>query len=99
MRAKFRTPQGRILYARRKGIAEGPFGTIKAQRDMRQFRLRGADKVDTEFTLTLLGYNLTRLHQELDPDSELWRRRRAREEKKKNKKQVTKGDHSRSRKK
>ena len=50
---------------------------------MRRFRLRGLEKVGIEFTLACIGYNLTRLHQELDPDSELWRKRRARERNKK----------------
>lgn len=93
MRAKFRTLQGRMLYARRKGIVEGPFGTIKAQRDMRQFRLRGLEKVSIEFTMVLLGYNLTRLHQELDQNSELWRRRRVKEKSNKKQQPVAKHYH------
>jgi transposase/ribosomal protein S19E (S16A) len=82
MRRKLRSGEGRKQYARRKAIAEAPFGTLKAQRNMRRFRLRGLEKTGIEFTLFCTGYNLTRLHQELDPNSELWRRRRARERKK-----------------
>ena len=83
MRAKLRTAEGRRLYQQRKAIVEAPFGTLKTERNLRRFRLRGLAKVGIEFTLACLGYNLTRLHQELDPHSELWRRRRARERKKK----------------
>jgi transposase len=83
MRAKLRSAEGRKLYAQRKAIVEGPFGTMKIQRDLRRFRLRGLKKTSIEFTLSCIGYNLTRLHQELDPNSELWCRRRARDEKNK----------------
>jgi len=82
MRAKFRTTEGRRLYARRRATVEGPFGTLKVGRHMAQFRLRGLVKVGIEFVLGAVGYNLTRLHQELDPDSALWQRRHAREKKK-----------------
>jgi transposase len=89
MRAKFRTTEGRRLYGRRRATVEGPFGTLKVGRHMAQFRLRGLVKVGTEFALGVVGYNLTRLHQELDPDSALWQRRRAREKKKHEKKKAT----------
>jgi hypothetical protein len=87
MRAKFRTTEGLRLYARRRATVEGPFGTLKVGRHMAQFRLRGLVKVGVEFALGALGYNLTRLHQELDPDSALWHRRRAREMQKQEEKQ------------
>lgn len=83
MRAKLRSAEGRKLYGQRKAIVEAPFGTLKVQRDMRRFRLRGSEKTGIEFTLSCTAFNLTRLHQELDPNSELWRRRRAQERKKK----------------
>lgn len=79
MRAKFRTTEGLRLYARRRATVEGPFGTLKVGRHMAQFRLRGLVKVGVEFVLGAIGYNLTRLHQELHPDSALWHRRRAHE--------------------
>ncbi len=82
MRAKFRTLEGRRVYGQRKGIVEGAFGTLKVERHMAQFRLRGLGKVNLEFTLGVLGYNLMRLHHELNPDSALRRRRRARARKK-----------------
>jgi hypothetical protein len=86
MRAKFRTTEGRRLYGRRRATVEGPFGTLKVGRHMAQFRLRGLVKVGVEFTLGTVSYNLTRLHQELDSDSALWQRRRARENKKRERK-------------
>lgn len=82
MRAKLRTTEGLRVYARRRATVEGPFGTLKVERHMVQFRLRGRVKVGVEFVLGVVGYNLTRLQQELDPDSALWQRRRAREKKK-----------------
>lgn len=82
MRAKFRTTEGLRLYGRRRATVEGPFGTLKVGRHMGQFRLRGLVKVGIEFVLGVMSYNLTRLHQEQDPNSSLWQRRRARERKK-----------------
>jgi len=87
MRAKFRTTEGRRLYAQRRATVEGPFGTLKVGRHLAQFRLRGLVKVGVEFTLGVLAYNLTRLHQERNPDSALWQRRRARDKKKQEEKQ------------
>jgi hypothetical protein len=43
--------------------------------------------VGVEFVLGALGYNLTRLQQELDPNSALWHRRRDREKKKQQQKE------------
>jgi transposase len=82
MRAKLRSTEGRRIYARRRATVEGPFGTLKVGRHRAQFRLRGLVKVGVEFALGVLGYNLTRWHQELDPNSVLHQRRRAREKKK-----------------
>jgi transposase len=63
MRQKLRTPEGRRLYTRRKAIVEPVFGVLKEQRGMSSFRMRGLDKVRTEFTLSSIAYNLTRLHK------------------------------------
>lgn len=79
MRAKLRSPEGRKLYAQRKALVEGPFGTLKSERDLHRFRLCGLQKVGIEFTLGAIGYNLTRWHAERDPHSAIWCRRRARE--------------------
>jgi len=61
MRAKLRSPAGQAAYARRKAVVEPVFGVLKQQRGMRQFRTRGLAKVNGEFTLATLAYNITRL--------------------------------------
>lgn len=63
MRKKLRSAEGRATYDRRKGMVEPVFGTLKAQRDMTRFRLRGLVKVGIEFTLACIAYNLTRFQQ------------------------------------
>jgi transposase len=80
MRAKFRTSVGRGIYARRKGIVEGVLGVLKTERDLHRFRLRGLVKVGIEFALGAIGFNLTRLRAEQDPNSSLSRRRKCREQ-------------------
>lgn len=67
------------MYAQRKALAEGPFGTLKEERDLHRFRLRGRMKVGIEFALGAIGHNLTRWQAEGDPNSALWCRRRRRE--------------------
>ncbi len=61
MRAKLRSPDGEATYARRKAIVEPVFGVLKQQRGIRQFRTRGLQNVNNEFTLATLAYNVTRL--------------------------------------
>ena len=63
MRQRMRTPEGRQIYARRKGIVEPVFGVLKEQRGMRAFRMRGLPRVGTEFTLASIAHNLTRMHR------------------------------------
>ena len=46
--------------ALRMGISEHPFGTIKRAMGCDHFLLRGLAKVEAEFSLMCLGYNLTR---------------------------------------
>jgi transposase len=62
MRAKLRSPAGHATYARRKAVVEPVFGVLKQQRGMRQFRTRGLENVNNEFTLATLAFNITRLH-------------------------------------
>jgi transposase len=62
MRAKLRSPGGQAAYARRKAVVEPVFGVLKQQRGIRQFRTRGLNGVNNEFTLATLAYNITRLH-------------------------------------
>lgn len=61
MRQKLRDPAGRAVYGRRKALVEPVLGSLKEQRGMRRFRLRGLDKVRIEFTLAAIAFNLTRL--------------------------------------
>lgn len=61
MRRKLRSPAGRAIYGRRKGIVEPVLGILKEQRGMRRFRLRGLAKVTIEFTLAAIALNLTRI--------------------------------------
>jgi len=63
MRQRMRTPQGRQMYARRKGLVEPVFGILKEQRGMRSFRMRGLDKTSIEFTLAATAHNLTRMYR------------------------------------
>jgi transposase len=61
MRQKLRSSAGRAVYGKRKGLVEPVLGTLKEQRGMKRFRLRGLAKVSIEFTLAAISYNLTRL--------------------------------------
>jgi transposase len=62
MRQKLRAPTGRTVYGRRKALVEPVLGTLKEQRGMKRFRLRGLEKVGIEFTLATIAYNLTRFY-------------------------------------
>lgn len=61
MRRKLASPEGRALYARRKAIAEPPFGQIKEARGFRRFLLRGLGKVRGEWSLICTTHNLLKL--------------------------------------
>lgn len=62
MRQKMRTERGTNLYRRRKALVEPVFGVLKTQRNLNSFRMRSIHKVETEFTLATIAYNITRLH-------------------------------------
>jgi len=61
MRRKLRTEKGRETYAQRKGIVEPVFGQMKFGRGLRQFLLRGLEKVRLEWDLWCIGHNLQKL--------------------------------------
>jgi hypothetical protein len=61
MAAKVRTPAGRALYARRKGIVEPVFGQSKEARGFRRFLLRGLANIRGEWCLVCLTHNLLKL--------------------------------------
>src|SRR5882757_2347130 len=60
-RKKLRRPAGGNPYQKRISIVEPVFRILKQQRGLRQFRLRGSDKVRIEFTSATIAYNLTRV--------------------------------------
>jgi transposase len=62
IRQRLRSPAGRRLYERRKGLIEPVFGTLKEHRGMRRFYRRGLSGVNAEFLLMALAFNLTRLY-------------------------------------
>ena len=51
------------MYARRKAVAEPPFGQIKQARGFRQLLLRGLTKAQGEWALICLTHNLLKLHR------------------------------------
>jgi transposase len=61
MQAKLRTATGKALYAARKQIVEPVFGQIKGARGIRQFLLRGLEKVSAEWQLICLTHNLLKI--------------------------------------
>ncbi len=63
VRQRLRSPAGRKLYERRKGMIEPVFGTLKEHRGMRRFYRRGLAGVNAEFLLMALAFNLTRVHR------------------------------------
>lgn len=62
MRRKLRSRAGQKIYRQRQAIVEPVLGVLKQQRGLRQFRLRGLERVGIEFTLAAIGYNLSRLY-------------------------------------
>jgi transposase len=61
MRSKLETDTGRALYALRKQTVEPVFGIVKDVMGFRQFLLRGLQKVEGEWQLVTLAYNVKRL--------------------------------------
>lgn len=61
MRAKLGTATGKLLYAARKRIVEPVFGQTKSGRGIRQFLLRGLEKVQAEWQLICLSHNLLKI--------------------------------------
>jgi hypothetical protein len=53
------------LLRRRSWIAETPFGILKSVMGVRQFLLRGREKVQTEWTWAVTAFNLGKLVREL----------------------------------
>jgi transposase len=63
MAEKLKTPEGKAKYRKRASTVEPVFGIIKAALGLRQFLLRGLEKVRGEWNLMCVAYNLKRLHR------------------------------------
>lgn len=59
---RLRTRAGRAIYALRKQTVEPVFGNIKRAMGFRQTLLRGKRKVEGEFTLACIAWNIRHLH-------------------------------------
>ena len=59
--ARMATSQGQKVYQQRPRIAETPFGILKAVMGIRQFLLRGLEKVKTEWLWAVTAFNLAKL--------------------------------------
>ncbi len=62
MKHQLTTEAGRALYALRKQTVEPVFGIIKQVMGLRQFSMRGLDKVAGEWTLATLAWNVKRMN-------------------------------------
>jgi transposase len=58
---RLKSVEGKAIYGRRMHTAETPFGHIKAVMGVRQFLLRGLEKVRTEWLWVCTAYNLKKL--------------------------------------
>ena len=61
MRARRASPQGRAMSVLRRWRVEGTFGILKAVMGLRQFLLRGLEKVRTEWLGACTAFNLRKL--------------------------------------
>jgi transposase len=61
MAYRLKTHDGRKLYALRKQVPEPVFGIIKSVLGFRQFLLRGLDRVQGEWSLVTMAWNMKRL--------------------------------------
>jgi len=62
MKKKLRTEEGRMIYSRRMPTVEKIFGYIKDVINFKRFTLRGKEKVDTQWHLLCMVYNLRRIY-------------------------------------
>ena len=65
MEEKINTDQGKLLRVNRSIQAEGVFAMVKEDMNFRRFMLRGSVKVEVEWTLLSLAYNILKLHHKL----------------------------------
>lgn len=62
MRHRLKTKVGKALYAARKSTVEPVFGIIKHVLGFRQFSFRGLERVQGEWDLVSIAWNLKRMH-------------------------------------
>lgn len=62
MREKLQSEEGRTIYSKRQQTVEPAFGIMKHVMGFRQFLLRGLEKVNGEWSLVHLAYNMKRLY-------------------------------------
>jgi hypothetical protein len=63
MAQRLKSAEGKRIYKKRKETVEPVFGILKQAMGFRQFLLRGLEKVNQEWKLVCLGYNLKRLYR------------------------------------
>jgi transposase len=63
MKRRLQTKAGKKIYAQRKAIVEPVFGQIKHCRGIRQFLLRGLEKVRGEWAIVCLTHNILKMHR------------------------------------
>lgn len=63
MAHRLETREGKDFYGRRKGTVEPIFGIVKEVLGIRQFLLRGLEKVKGEWALIRCAFNLKRMHR------------------------------------
>ena len=83
MKHRLKTEQGKALYKQRKQTVEPVFGIIKEVLGFRRFSMRGKEKVESEWCLICLSYNLKKiftLQGGVRPKKARKRRKRTREE-------------------
>ena len=62
MQHRLKTKVGKALYAARKSTVEPVFGIIKHVLGFRQFSFRGLERVQGEWDLVTIAWNLKRMH-------------------------------------
>lgn len=61
MKAKIDSPHGRMIYSRRLGTVEPPFGNLRYHKHLDRFTLRGQAKVDGQWKLYAMVQNIEKL--------------------------------------
>ncbi|MBO5639065.1 MAG: transposase, partial [Oscillospiraceae bacterium] len=65
MEERINTAEGKLIRVNRSIQAEGVFAMIKQDMGFRRFLLRSSVKVEVEWTLLSLAYNLLKLHHKI----------------------------------